>query len=171
MRPLPGAAHCNHHHLMHAARAVSGPILWANLHLLFWLSLVPATTAWMGETHFAPVPTAVYGVPLLMAALAWLILQSAILDSCGVCYSWNPSSAASTKSAGVTVNPSFSYDDIADSYAAGVDSAPYNALYGRRRGIEYVDCWNVAPARCTCRRGPHPGPSDGPGLSGQSWRS
>jgi uncharacterized membrane protein len=73
----------NHHHLMHAARAVSGPVLWANLHLLFWLSLVPAATAWMGDTHFAPVPTAVYGVPLLMAALAWLILQSAIIASDG----------------------------------------------------------------------------------------
>src|SRR5689334_24658804 len=67
----------NHHHLMHAARNVSGAILWANLHLLFWLSLVPAATAWMGATHFAPGPTALYGVPLLMAALAWLILQSA----------------------------------------------------------------------------------------------
>jgi len=73
----------NHHHLIYAARAVSGPILWANLHLLFWLSLVPAATAWMGETHFASVPTAVYGVPLLMAALAWLILQSAIIAADG----------------------------------------------------------------------------------------
>jgi uncharacterized membrane protein len=69
----------NHHHLMHAARSVSGGVLWANLHLLFWLSLIPAATAWMGETHFAPVPTALYGIPLLMAALAWLVLQAAII--------------------------------------------------------------------------------------------
>ncbi len=73
----------NHHHLMHAARSVSGAILWANLHLLFWLSLVPAATAWMGETYFASLPTALYGVPLLMAALAWLILQRAIIAADG----------------------------------------------------------------------------------------
>jgi uncharacterized membrane protein len=73
----------NHHHLMHAARGVSGAVLWANLHLLFWLSLVPAATAWMGETHFAAVPTALYGVPLFMAGLAWLILQSAIIAADG----------------------------------------------------------------------------------------
>jgi uncharacterized membrane protein len=73
----------NHHHLIHAARGVSGAVLWANLHLLFWLSLVPAATAWMGETHFAAVPTALYGVPLLMAGLAWLILQSAIIAADG----------------------------------------------------------------------------------------
>jgi uncharacterized membrane protein len=69
----------NHHHLLHAARSVSGSVLWANLHLLFWLSLVPAATAWMGDSHFAALPTAVYGVPLLMAAFAWLILQRAII--------------------------------------------------------------------------------------------
>jgi uncharacterized membrane protein len=73
----------NHHHLMHAAHHVSGAMLWANLHLLFWLSLVPAATAWMGATHFASAPTAVYGVPLLMAALAWLILQHAIVAADG----------------------------------------------------------------------------------------
>ena len=73
----------NHHHLLHAARGVSGAMLWANLHLLFWLSLVPAATAWMGETHFASVPTALYGVPLLMAALAWLILQRTIIAADG----------------------------------------------------------------------------------------
>jgi uncharacterized membrane protein len=73
----------NHHHLLHAARGISGAMLWANLHLLFWLSLVPAATAWMGETHFASVPTALYGVPLLMAALAWLILQRTIIAADG----------------------------------------------------------------------------------------
>ena len=73
----------NHHHLMHAARGVSGAMLWANLHLLFWLSLVPAATAWMGSTRFAAVPTALYGVPLLMAAFAWLILQRTIIAADG----------------------------------------------------------------------------------------
>jgi uncharacterized membrane protein len=69
----------NHHHMLHVARTVSGPILWANLHLLFWLSIVPFATGWMGENHFAPAPTALYGVPLLMAAIAYYILQRAIL--------------------------------------------------------------------------------------------
>jgi uncharacterized membrane protein len=69
----------NHHHMLHAMQSVSGPILWANLHLLFWLSLVPFATGWMGENHFAPAPTALYGVPLLMAAIAYKILQQAIL--------------------------------------------------------------------------------------------
>lgn len=69
----------NHHHLLHTVRRVSGPILWANLHLLFWLSLFPFATGWMGEKHFAPAPTAVYGVVLLMAALAYLLLQRSII--------------------------------------------------------------------------------------------
>jgi uncharacterized membrane protein len=69
----------NHHHLLHSVRQVSGGILWANLHLLFWLSLFPLTTAWMGENHLAPTPTAVYGVVLFMAALAYYILQRAII--------------------------------------------------------------------------------------------
>jgi uncharacterized membrane protein len=69
----------NHHHLLHVVDRVNGAILWANMHLLFWLSLVPFTTAWMGGTHLAPVPTALYGVVLLMAAIAWLILQAVII--------------------------------------------------------------------------------------------
>ncbi len=69
----------NHHHLLHSARQVSGGILWANLHLLFWLSLIPFVTAWMGENHFAAAPTAVYGLVLLAAAIAYLILQRAII--------------------------------------------------------------------------------------------
>ena len=73
----------NHHHMLNATTRVNGGILWANLHLLFWLSLVPFTTAWMGENHFASAPTAAYGVTLLMAALAYWILQSAILRSEG----------------------------------------------------------------------------------------
>ena len=69
----------NHHHMLHATRHVSGGILWANLHLLFWLSLFPFTTGWMGENHFAATPSAVYGFVLLMAAMAYLILQRAII--------------------------------------------------------------------------------------------
>lgn len=69
----------NHHHLLHAAKHVSGPILWANLHLLFWLSLVPFATAWMGENHFAPVPVALYGVSLLMPAIAYYLLTLALI--------------------------------------------------------------------------------------------
>ena len=69
----------NHHHILHAAQHVSGRVLWSNLLLLFWLSLVPFVTAWMGENHFAPVPTAVYGVVLLMAAFSYIFLQKAIV--------------------------------------------------------------------------------------------
>lgn len=69
----------NHHHLLHATRRVNGAILWANLHLLFWLSLIPFTTAWMGEEHFAPLPTASYGAVLLLSASSYTILQSAII--------------------------------------------------------------------------------------------
>ena len=69
----------NHHHMLHVTREVTGNILWANLHLLFWLSLVPFTTAWMGENHFAAAPTALYGVILLMAAIAYMILQRRIV--------------------------------------------------------------------------------------------
>ncbi len=69
----------NHHHMLHATRRVSGGILWANLHLLFWLSLFPFATAWIGENHVAPMPTALYGFVLLMAAIAYYILQRAII--------------------------------------------------------------------------------------------
>jgi len=73
----------NHHHMLHATHRVTGGILWANLHLLFWLSLVPFATGWMGQNHFAAAPTALYGVPLLMAGIAYLILQQAILRAQG----------------------------------------------------------------------------------------
>ena len=69
----------NHHHLFQAAKEVSGSILWANLHLLFWLSLFPFTTSWMGENHLASTPTAVYGFVLLMAAIAYQILEHTII--------------------------------------------------------------------------------------------
>jgi uncharacterized membrane protein len=73
----------NHHHMLHATGRVTGPILWANLHLLFWLSLFPFATGWMGQNHFAPAPSALYGVVLLMAALAYTILQQTIIASEG----------------------------------------------------------------------------------------
>ncbi len=73
----------NHHHLLHATKNVSGGILWANLHLLFWLSLFPFTTAWVGENHLASTPSAVYGLVLLMAALAYYVLQIAIIRQQG----------------------------------------------------------------------------------------
>ncbi len=73
----------NHHHLLHQCSRVSGTVLWANLHLLFWLSLLPFVTGWMGENHFAPFPTAVYGAVLLAAALAYLLLQHTILTAQG----------------------------------------------------------------------------------------
>ncbi|MDB6110756.1 MAG: hypothetical protein JWR69_2506 [Pedosphaera sp.] len=69
----------NHHHMFHSTRHVTGGILWANLHLLFWLSLFPFTTAWMGENHFAPMPAAIYGFVLFMAAIAYYILQRTII--------------------------------------------------------------------------------------------
>jgi len=73
----------NHHHMLHVTEQVQGGILWANLHLLFWLSLVPFVTAWMGENHFAPVPTSAYGVVMLAAAIAYYVLQRAIIRSQG----------------------------------------------------------------------------------------
>ncbi len=69
----------NHHHLLHAMQRVNGGILWANLHLLFWLSLMPFVTGWMGENHFAPVPTALYGVVLLMSGVAYYVLSRVII--------------------------------------------------------------------------------------------
>ena len=69
----------NHHHMLHSMQRVNGAILWANMHLLFWLSLVPFVTGWMGETSFAPVPAALYGVVMLFAAVAYYILQGTIL--------------------------------------------------------------------------------------------
>jgi uncharacterized membrane protein len=69
----------NHHHMLHATRRIDGGILWANMHLLFWLSMIPFGTAWMGENHFAPLPTAAYGAVLLLAGVAYYILQSTII--------------------------------------------------------------------------------------------
>jgi uncharacterized membrane protein len=73
----------NHHHMLHTAKHVSGGVLWANLHLLFWLSLFPFVTAWMGENHFSPMPTALYGGVLMMAGVAYWILSSTIIREDG----------------------------------------------------------------------------------------
>jgi len=73
----------NHHHMFHAAKNVSGRVLWANLSLLFWLSLFPFVTGWMGENHFEPLPSAIYGFVLLMAAISYYILQQCIISTDG----------------------------------------------------------------------------------------
>ncbi len=73
----------NHHHMLHAVKRVNGKVLWANLHLLFWLSVMPFTTGWMGENHFAPVPVAVYAFDLMMCALAYTLLQAQIIGADG----------------------------------------------------------------------------------------
>ena len=73
----------NHHHMLHATRKVSGGVLWANLHLLFWLSLIPVVTGWVGGAPFMPWPTAAYGLVLFMSGLAWLILQGRIIAANG----------------------------------------------------------------------------------------
>jgi uncharacterized membrane protein len=73
----------NHHHMLHAVKHVRGPVLWANLHLLFWLSLTPFTTAWMGENHFTTIPVAVYGLGLLMNAIAYYILVRMLIATHG----------------------------------------------------------------------------------------
>ena len=71
----------NHHHMFHATKSVNGAVLWANLHLLFWLSLLPFTTAWMDESHFARLPVMVYGGDLLLCAIAWVIMQNRVIHA------------------------------------------------------------------------------------------
>jgi uncharacterized membrane protein len=73
----------NHHHLLHASKRINAAVMWANMHLLFWLSLIPFATGWMGENHFAELPVATYGVALLMPALAYYILQACIVRANG----------------------------------------------------------------------------------------
>ena len=73
----------NHHHMLQATRTVNGKVLWANMHLLFWLSLIPFATGWMGENHFAPLPTAVYGGVLCFSGFAYQILQNKLVHHSG----------------------------------------------------------------------------------------
>ena len=73
----------NHHHMLHAADRINGTVLWANLHLLFWLSLVPFVTGWMGQNHVEPIPTAAYGIVMMSAGIAYYILAHALIAECG----------------------------------------------------------------------------------------
>jgi uncharacterized membrane protein len=73
----------NHHHMLHATKTVNGPILWANLHLLFWLSLIPFVTGWMGENHFSEIPVALYGAVLLMSAISYYLLSRSLIKHDG----------------------------------------------------------------------------------------
>ena len=73
----------NHHHMLHAAERINGKVLWANLHLLFWLSLIPFVTGWMGQNHYAPLPTAGYGLVMLFSAIAYYILAHALIAAQG----------------------------------------------------------------------------------------
>lgn len=113
----------NHHHFFHLVPRVNGAILWANLHLLFWLSLIPFATAWLGRNHAAAVPTALYGVTLLMSATAWYILQFAIIRAQG------PNSALSK-----AIGPDIKGKISPVLYAAGIflaffDTVISDALY------------------------------------------
>lgn len=101
----------NHHHLIHTVERVSGGVMWANLHLLFWLSLVPFATAWMGEHNFAPQPTAVYGVVLIMAAIAYKLLYGCIVSTHGpdsvlkraTSGDWKPNTSTALYAIGIVV--------------------------------------------------------------------
>lgn len=114
----------NHHHMMHTVKQVTGGILWANLHLLFWLSLVPFVTAWIGENNFAPFPMILYGVILLMAAVAYFILQWQILKKHG------PDSILS-KAIGKDLKGKIS----PVLYIIGIISANFNPLFA---GVMYI---------------------------------
>lgn len=125
----------NHHHLMHTVEKVSASILWANMHLLFWLSLVPFATAWMGENHFASMPTALYGVILLMAAIAYWLLQQAIIRRHG-----NESVLA--KAIGIDIK---GYGSVA-LYAMAIPLAFYNELLADAIYV-LVAFWWLVPDR------------------------
>lgn len=114
----------NHHHMMHTVKQVTGGILWANLHLLFWLSLVPFVTAWIGENNFAPFPMIMYGIILLMSAIAYFILQSQILKKHG------PNSVLSK-----AIGKDFKGKISPVLYIIGIISANFNPLFA---GIMYI---------------------------------
>lgn len=102
----------NHHHFFHLVQRVNGAMLWANFNLLFWLSLVPFTTAWMGDSEFAPVPTAIYGLSLFMPALAWWVMQRVIMRAQGPA---SPLRAALGRDLKANLSPPL--------YAAGIGSS------------------------------------------------
>jgi uncharacterized membrane protein len=125
----------NHHHFFQLVRRVDGLMLWANMHLLFWLSLVPFSTAWMGENSFAPVPTAVYGVTLLMPALAWYAMRRAVVR--------RPENAALVQATGadlkVVVSPVL--------YLAGIASALYDTRLAAAFYVAVAVMWLVPDRR------------------------
>jgi uncharacterized membrane protein len=116
----------NHHHMLQATEAVNGTILWANLHLLFWLSLVPFVTGWMGENHFAPLPTAIYGVVLFMSAIAFTILANRIVAHQGPhsmladAFGKDLKGKASLVLYAIAIPSAFAHQAIADALYVGV---------------------------------------------------
>lgn len=126
----------NHHHMMHTVKQVTGGILWANLHLLFWLSLVPFVTAWIGENNFAPFPMIMYGIILLMAAIAYFILQSQILKKHG------PDSVLS-KAIGKDLKGKIS----PVLYSIGIISANFNPLFAGLMYIAVALMWLIPDKR------------------------
>jgi len=113
----------NHHHMLHAAQRVNGKVLWANLHLLFWLSLVPVATGWIGETRLAPLPTAVYGMILVASGVAYTILQTTLIGA-------NGQDSLLAKAVGVDIKGKLSIVIyVAAIGAAAVDTRISAALY------------------------------------------
>lgn len=126
----------NHHHMMHTVKQVTGGILWANLHLLFWLSLIPFVTAWIGENNFAPFPMTMYGIILLMAAISYFILQSQILKKHG------PNSVLS-KAIGKDLKGKIS----SVLYIIGIISANFNPLFAGLMYIAVALMWLIPDKR------------------------
>lgn len=126
----------NHHHMMHTVKQVTGGILWANLHLLFWLSLIPFVTAWIGENNFASFPMTMYGVILLMSAIAYFILQSQILKKHG------PNSVLS-KAIGKDLKGKIS----PVLYIIGIISANFNPLFAGLMYIAVALMWLIPDKR------------------------
>lgn len=126
----------NHHHMMHTVKQVTGGILWANLHLLFWLSLVPFVTAWIGENNFAPFPMIMYGIILLMAAIAYFILQSQILKKHG------PDSVLSK-----AIGKDFKGKISPVLYIIGIISANFNPLFAGSMYIAVALMWLIPDKR------------------------
>lgn len=126
----------NHHHMMHTVKQVTGGILWANLHLLFWLSLIPFVTAWIGENNFASFPMTMYGVILLMSAIAYFILQSQILKKHG------PNSVLS-KAIGKDLKGKIS----SVLYIIGIISANFNPLFAGLMYIAVALMWLIPDKR------------------------
>lgn len=126
----------NHHHMMHTVKQVTGGILWANLHLLFWLSLIPFVTAWIGENNFASFPMTMYGVILLMSAIAYFILQSQILKKHG------PNSVLS-KAIGKDLKGKIS----SVLYIIGIISANFNPLFAGLMYIAVALIWLIPDKR------------------------